>query len=106
MPHEDGTMHTTDSEFDYLLSIGLPVTDTNIEQLRVFTLALLTFHARDPKYGSLWQQYPPETMLTHMQSKLARSQANTDPNDLDDVVDLLNYTAFFYRLKRAIFWTR
>lgn len=100
MPHEDGTMHILDEEVAYLAAIGLPVTNTNVEQLRVFGQALQTFHARDPKYGSLWQQYPSETMLMHMQSKLGRTVANQD-DDLDDAIDLLNYAVFYIRAERA-----
>lgn len=100
MPHEDGTMHVRDAEVDFLAFLGLPVTDTNIEQLRVYGQAMRIFHERDPKYGSLWKQYPTSTHLVHMDSKLARTKANVDEDDLDDAIDLLNYTVFFIRVSR------
>lgn len=96
--HTEEDLKVQEVEVAYLDVLGLDVTATNLEQLRVFAEALKIFHSRDKKYGSLWQQYPSETMLMHMQSKLSRCGANTNPCDMDDAIDLLNYTAFFIRL--------
>lgn len=98
---EDGTLHVRDAEVEYLAFLGLPVTETNLMQLRVFGEAMRVFHSRDPKYGGLWQDYPAADHLAHMRSKLGRSEANIDPDDMDDAIDLLNYTVFYVRTRRS-----
>lgn len=98
--YKDGKMKVDPEARNYLYYLGLPVTDTNVMQLQVFSEALKTFHSRDAKYGGLWEQYPAEMHAMHCQSKLSRMQVIQD-EDLDDAVDLLNYAAFFIRTKRS-----
>lgn len=68
--------------------------------------ALQLFMARNEgKYHDLWKAYGAEDSLQHMKSKLARTKQNFQDTlasdagalDIDDALDLINYTVFYIR---------
>lgn len=80
--------------------LGLPVTEDMAEQLSFFVEAMKIYEKRGRKYGDAWKKYGANDCLFHMRSKLARIQAvieRGNDGDLDDGIDLLNYTVFAMR---------
>lgn len=87
---------------------GLPVTQTNIEQMGVFMEAMEIFVERDALRGGLWREGGPEDSAHHLKSKAMRIMTGlaqyigTEPQspseELDDEgLDAINYAAFAVR---------
>lgn len=97
----------TDRAAEAVKHLGLSAKPTTVEQMDVFREALELFEQRnnsDDGYSDLWKEYGWEDSLVHMRSKLRRVEQrfrNLTSQDLDDALDLLNYTVFFIRNVRA-----
>lgn len=72
------------------------------DQTSVFVVAMDICHRREQKYHGLWKQYGFRGCLGHLESKVARIrraiEAGTIEEDVDDIIDLMNYTGFMARL--------
>lgn len=75
-------------------------------QLAVMSVALELFKERnDGKYHDLWKIYGASDSLHHMKSKYLRTRQNFEDvmesdagaMDIDDALDLINYTCFYIR---------
>lgn len=90
---------------EILTMLGFQDSPTNIKQLDVLVLALEKFVERNADYQDLWQEYGIDDSLLHIKSKSARLERLLKTLglavDLDDAVDLINYTVFLIRLIEA-----
>jgi hypothetical protein len=72
------------------------------QQYSMFGMALSVCLERERKYHGLWQKYGYDGVLGHLESKVARIrravQTETIQDDVDDIIDLLNYAGFMGRL--------
>ncbi len=86
-----------------LEALGIEPTQTNVEQMRVHVGAMNIFIERNTRYSDLWKKYGVKDSLSHMRSKLARTEHSYEAQgklfstDLDDAYDLINYTVFCVR---------
>ena len=83
-----------------LAELGLEVTPDNVAQMAVFVKAMTIYQEREKKHLGLWKDQPLSDTLHHIHSKHARVRAqvvNVKDPDMDDALDLLNYTAFLVR---------
>lgn len=109
-----GDEYTTDTEravIDFCGMFGLDVppdqmTSSIVEQARVFAKCLAINAERNMRYKDLWTDYGWKGSLLHVGSKAARlrrifwDRADVrEDEDHDDAYDLINYTAFFVRLR-------
>lgn len=75
---------------------------SDIDHMVVLFEAFEVMRERNSKYADLWMEYGARDSYEHMKSKFLRSNlAFTYPEDLDDAIDLINYTVFFIRNIRA-----
>jgi hypothetical protein len=105
---------------DILIDRGIDPSVDNIQQLAIFLEALKLYNDRTVAYGQIWQQYGAMSNLLNVARKTDRllniwwtgDEEELDPDtgkpkpllhkdNLDDAIDLLNYTAFFIRNARA-----
>lgn len=79
-----------------------------IEQLKAFEEALKVHKDRTNSYGTIWKEYGSRSPLLSAAKKMGRlmkifwygnGHFIDGKPQLDDAVDLLNYTAFFIRLR-------
>jgi hypothetical protein len=100
---------------DFLSEEMIPITDSTIEQLKIFIDCLRLHAERDKLYGAAWKKHGALANLLRMSTKLERllnmfwiaNGRNDLPvsADLDDAFDLINYTAFFLRQAKKGLWT-
>lgn len=93
----------------FLNDLGLPDTEDNLEQLLVLAECLVIYSSRDGVYGAAWRQYGAVSNVLSMARKVDRVMnewwssllrgevSDRDGEELDDAVDLINYTVFFLR---------
>lgn len=93
----------------FLEGIGLDGTEDNREHLDVLVRCLLTYSSREQVYGAAWRQYGAVSNVLSMARKVDRIMnewwaalvrgevRDRDGEELDDAVDLINYTVFFLR---------
>lgn len=94
---------------DVLRSLGIENTETHREQLAPMLAAFRMFVEKNARYGDdVWQSSGSRGMLCDMRKKLDRmwreywnSQNGGKPDDMDSVIDLINYAVFFYRSHEA-----
>ena len=67
-------------------------------QLETQDLAFEIFCERNAKYGDLWAKEPLEDLLHHVKHKSLRLRENPQ---LDDALDLVNYSLFIARKLRS-----
>lgn len=89
---------------------GIQPTEENAMQLIVFLQALRTYDSRTSAYGQVWKQYGALSNLLSVARKTDRIMSSwwheegekpvLHKDNLDDAIDLLNYTAFFIRNAR------
>lgn len=72
------------------------------DQKSFFSRCIAVCEDRERKYHGLWQQYGYRGCLGHLESKVARIRRAVDngtiEHDVDDIIDLANYTGFMGRL--------
>lgn len=85
-----------------LQALGIEDTATNYEQFGIFVRVMRKFVERNAKYKDLWKEYGIDDSMLHIKSKAARIQRLVAEDglgaDIDDAIDLINYTGFFVRL--------
>lgn len=86
---------------------------TNLEQADVFARALAKYDERNSEYRDLWKEGGTSDSVFHVGHKFARMKRLAEnasllaqgtanyPQFLDNAIDLLNYTVFAIRNKRA-----
>jgi hypothetical protein len=87
---------------DFLKAMGIEASETNLRQLAILVRAYYKFVERNAKYKDLWAEYGIDDSLLHIKSKAARIVRLVAEDglgaDIDDAIDLINYTVFFIRL--------
>jgi hypothetical protein len=76
---------------------GAELKPGDADQLSYFFEAFEIYLERNAKYKDLWAQYGIEDVMLHVRSKFSRLERT---GDIDDALDLLNYTVFWIRLKK------
>jgi len=76
--------------------------DETLEHVGVLFEAVALYEEREKKYKGLWKEGGVADSLRHITSKSARVHAiGEGRTDLDDALDLINYTVFLIRNFRA-----
>lgn len=99
-------MPTTEQLEEFLASAGITPSEESAEQLEMFLRALKVHAGRTQHYSRAWAQYGAMSNLLNMARKVDRlmlrhwglgMKTTFHKDELDDAVDLLNYTGFFMR---------
>jgi hypothetical protein len=81
--------------------LGLNPTESNAEHMALFLVMMNLYDGKNAIHNDTWQRYGWRDSLMHMRSKLKRTEQQFEqsapPNDVDDPMDLINYTMFFLR---------
>lgn len=103
-------MPTTEQYEQFLEMAGIKPTKESVDQLEVMTQALKVHAERTAHYQLGWKQYGGISNLLSMARKVDRlmmrhwgigKKPEFHKWDLDDAIDLLNYTCFFMRSAEA-----
>jgi len=95
-------MQPSSSVCDFLISQGLPDTETMREHLTVWVRAAKIFKERTEDLGGeLWREVDTSDTAHHVRHKAQRlyHREDTDRYDPDDPLDLINYAIFYIRQK-------
>lgn len=110
--HEQALMINSVAE-EMCRALGIDPSATNVEHAQLLVAALLKFEERNKEYRDLWKEGGTPDSIFHCGHKLARLRRLDENASLlahgtanygqfhDNALDLINYTVFAIRNKRA-----